>query len=296
MRTTRLIFILSMIIGALSGFTSVVALCSGIAGDHWNYTTVRGEEVVIFGEGIYRYDSLFNALGFIAQDFIFLFLGIPLLIIMAIFYFKKKGGANSLLLSILGFFLYAYASLCLGAALNRLFLLYITIFSSSLLAFALLLKESSFSQIAMKEFPRKGFAIYLILSGCITLVIWGIPLIEAAYFNSSPMVQFHYTTLVTHALDLSIIVPASIISGLLVLRGNSLGYKMALPILGIIIFLVPMIILTTYFQLTNGVILSVEEMAGPVAGFVILGGFGIYFLLKIFSQIRFAFSSQKRAR
>ena len=64
-----------------------------------------------------------------------LLLGVPFLIASIVVYQRGSMLGQLLLTGALGYFLYVYASMALGAAYNRLFLLYIIIFSASLYAF-----------------------------------------------------------------------------------------------------------------------------------------------------------------
>jgi hypothetical protein len=48
-----------------------------------------------------------------------------------------------------------------------------------------------------------------------------------------------YTTMVTYALDLAIITPAALLCAVLVLRGNPMGYVIAVPLLALLVLLAP---------------------------------------------------------
>jgi hypothetical protein len=95
-----------------------------------------------------------------------------------------------------------------------------------------------------------------------------------------------YTTMVTYALDLAVITPATFLSAILVLRGEPLGYAIAVPLLTLIILLAPQIILSTFFQRSAGVPFTTGELVGPVAGFVILGLLASWLLVAILKGIR----------
>jgi hypothetical protein len=78
-------------------------------------------------------------------------------------------------------------------------------------------------------------------------------------------------TMVTFALDLAVIEPATMICAALILQENPLGYVVAAPLLTIIVLLAPQILLSTVFQKSAGVPFTPAEMIGPVAGFMGLG-------------------------
>lgn len=282
MRTYGIIFFLSLII-ILAALASVLpAILHSFPAKPWTFQSIHGSEIEIYGSGTYKNDSIFSALGFLAQDFVILILGIPLLILCLLLYVKRKiNAAGPALMSIMGFFLYSYLSLSLAASYNRFFLLYLLAFSASFYTLILLARKTQIPVAMVKQLPQKFPGIYLIVSGIITLIIWGIPLIDVALRDRVPNILFHNTTFVTHALDLAIIVPASLIGGILILMKNPTGYKIAFPLLGIIIFLLPVILLSTYLQYEQGIIFDPAEIAGPVSGFLILGLLGIWILVRI---------------
>ena len=91
--------------------------------------------------------------------------------------------------------------------------------------------------------------------------------------------------MVTEALDLAIITPAAVISGMLILRHNAWGYRILFPLLGIIIFLLPIIVVSTILQMSVGVTFSACEIIDPVSGFSILGLLAIILITKILRAI-----------
>jgi hypothetical protein len=86
------------------------------------FTSVRHEQVVLYGRGIYRNDDVFKASGSLATDFVTLILAIPTLVTAA--FLVRRGSARGavLLCGSLVWFLYVYASLAFGTAHNELFL------------------------------------------------------------------------------------------------------------------------------------------------------------------------------
>lgn len=203
-----------------------------------------------------------------------LFLGVPLLLASIFLYRRGSTSGQLLLTGTLGYFLYVYASMALGAAYNRLFVVYVVLFSASLFAFVRLFASVDLEALAAQipgGLPRLGLAIFMIVAGLVTLVVWGGPLVGALIEGGPPERMDSYTTMVTYALDLAIITPSTILCAILVLRGDPLGYLMAVPLLTLVVLLAPQIILSTVFQRSAGVPFSTGEMVGPVAGFVILG-------------------------
>lgn len=269
----------------MSIFVAVFAAIAAGTGAFWDdggspysFTTVRGETIEVYGRGIYRYDSLLIASGNKGVDAVVLAVGIPLLLIAARAYRRGSLRGALLLSSILAYFLYVYATYSLGVAFNSLFLVYVAVFSASLYALALLLRSIDFESLSAQvsaKIPLKRVAALLFAIGSLALLAWLEAPVTALMQGRSP--ELHGTaTLVTHALDLSIIVPAFFICGVLILRGSAVGYLMAFPLLGILAMLAPSVTVMTANQILSGVTLTVAEFIGLVIGFVILGLIAIW--------------------
>lgn len=278
----NLITWLSLLVALLGGTAAAVGLFFQPAGEPYSFTTLRGQTAQIYNQGIYRFDTVFTGAGFKGQDAVVLFLGVPLLLVSVYLFQRGSMIGQLLLVGALGYFLYVYASMSLGAAYNRLFLLYIVTFSTSLFAFVAAFSAVDPDLIAALlpgGMPRAGLAIFMFLAGAITLFVWGAPLVAALQSGNPPDRMDSYTTMVTYALDLAIITPATILCGVLVLQNNPLGYLIALPLLTLVILLAPQIILSTIFQRGAGVPFTTGEMVGPVAGFVVLGLAAVWLLV-----------------
>ena len=101
--------------------------------------------------------------------------------------------------------------------------------------------------------------------------VWLEPLTSAALAGQPPKLLDSYTTMVTYALDLALIVPACFVVGNLIIRRSARGYVFAFPLLVLIVMLAPVIAAQTYRQVSAGVSFTPGEMIGPIAGFVTLG-------------------------
>jgi hypothetical protein len=166
-----------------------------------------------------------------------------------------------------------YASLALNAAYNNLFLVYVALFSASLFAFVLAFASIDLQALQshfLPGLPRRGPALFMFASGLVTLVIWLGPLLSALLQGRPPELLDSSTTMVTDALDLGIITPATIISGILILRRAPLGYLIAFALLVLEMLLAPMIAAQTVSQIAAGVSFSAGQIVGPIAGFSIL--------------------------
>jgi hypothetical protein len=78
-----------------------------------------------------------------------------------------------------------------------------------------------------KKFLLKSLSGFLIFTSVTIGLLWLSIVIPPALDGSVPVETEHYTTLVVQALDLSILLPASFISGVLLIKRNPYGYKLA---------------------------------------------------------------------
>lgn len=184
---------IAIVLSSLVALSAAIAAATGLFlkddGATFLFSTLRGQTAQIYGRGLYRYDTVFFGAGFRGQDAVALFLGIPLLIISIVLYQRGSVNGRLLLTGTLGYFLYLYSSMALGASYNRLFLLYVVIFSASLFAFIQVFSSVNLDLVVSQiraGLPRRGLAIFMFAAGFVTLVVWGAPLIVALIKGGPP--------------------------------------------------------------------------------------------------------------
>jgi hypothetical protein len=172
-----------------------------------------------------------------------------------------------------------------GAAYNNLFLVYIIIFAASLdgLILALLAFDlKSFPSHFGGGLPRKGIGIFLIVSGIILGLIWlMLSILPALLANTAPIEAYYYTTFTTGIIDIGIVAPALILSGVFIRRGTSFGYLLASTMLIFTCILGANLTAAGIIQVLNGVITIGQAMAFTVP-FVILALIAIWFTAILF--------------
>ena len=104
--------------------TAAVGLFTSGSGSRISFTTVRGETVEVWGQGLYKYDTPIGATGFTAADVITLLLAIPILVISLLSYRRGSLKGGLFLAGALSYFLYNYTSMGFGAGYNNFFLAY----------------------------------------------------------------------------------------------------------------------------------------------------------------------------
>jgi hypothetical protein len=281
----------------LSLLIVVLALVAASAGLFWpggsgsfTFTTLRREQVAIYGQGLYQYDTPIVALGFKMADAVTLGLAIPLLVLALVFYRHGSLRGGILLAGVLAYFLYNYSSLALGAAYNNMFLVYVAVMALSLFAFVIAL--GAFDPAALMThflptLPQRGIGLYLIVSGVILLLIWLVlSIIPALLQGEAPPEVWSYTTVVTFVIDLGIIAPALIVAGTLLLRGEPFGYLLSAVLLVFTVVLGINLTAGGIAQMLTGVI-TMGQFIGMSASFMVLTLFALGYtvaLLRSFSQ------------
>ncbi|MHC1781197.1 MAG: hypothetical protein AB9891_00305 [Anaerolineaceae bacterium] len=222
---------LSILIAVLSAVAAAAGLFYTDGGQAFDFTTIHGQVVKIFGDGLYKFDSSSIVAQTKAQDALTLFIAIPLLIVGIYFTWKRSFRGRMLLTGLLGYFLYTYASMSFAANYNPFFLIYVALFSLSLFAFILAMMELDINEVNSRlssKFPRTGLSVIFILCGIFFLLAWGGGRVLAPLMaGTTPDVLEHYTTLVIQVLDLGLMMPVAFLSAYLLLARKSWGVPLA---------------------------------------------------------------------
>ena len=125
MKSSRIVICLSWLIAVLAFVAAGIGLFYQDGGNSFSFTTLHGQSVQIYGQGLYRYDIPIIAVGYRAADAVTLVLALPLLIISLLLYRRGQFRGGLLLTGVLAYFLYTYGSMAFGAAYNPLFLVYV---------------------------------------------------------------------------------------------------------------------------------------------------------------------------
>ena len=214
------------LIGILALIAAGIGLFYQTDGVPYPFTSLRGEEVVIYGQGIYAYETVSSAAQARANDLVVLVLGLPLLAISTWLAFRGSLRGSLLLTGTLGFFLYTYISLAFLAAFNALFLVYTALYSLCLFAFILSMMSIDLKSLPNRfaeSLPRGWIAGLLFFIGGFLLLAWSGRILPPILQDQPPLLE-NATTMVIQAMDLGLILPLAILAGILLLRRSAWGY------------------------------------------------------------------------
>jgi hypothetical protein len=275
-------------LAALVAVLSVVAalvglLATGMQGPRV-VSTVHGELVELYGQGVYRYDTVFKGAGNRGTDLVTLVLAVPLLAVAVVLTRRGSLRGTLLLAGALSWPLYVYATMAVGASYNELFLVYVAIFGASLYALVATLLSVDRDALAARmahRGPWRGLAALMLAGGIVTAVVWLAPLVGTMVAGEPPDLLGHQTTMVTDALDLAVITPATLVAASLLHRRRPQGFLVAVPLLVLMSLLLPMILAQTVFQLRADVSFTAAEVIGPIGGFLVLGALAVWLVVAV---------------
>ncbi len=217
------------LIGLLALFAASMGVFYQRPGQPYEYTNHRGETVMINGRGLYYYDTVSMAAQQQGNDVITLTVGLPLLAISTWLAFRGSLRGRLLLTGTLGFFLYTYTSMAMLTSYNALFLVYVALFSLSLYAFILSMMSFDLENLPRhfsERLARRWIAGLMFLVGGFLLIAWLGRIASPLLQGETPVLE-NTTTLVIQAMDLGLIVPLAVLSGILLLRRSAWGYLLA---------------------------------------------------------------------
>jgi hypothetical protein len=252
------------------------------------FTTLRGQIVDITGEGLYRYDTVFFSAGFRGNDAVTVFLELPLLIFAILLYRRGSLRGGFLLAGSLAYILYNSFSLGTSAAYNPLFLLYMATFTASLSAFGRLWTQMDFTALQnhiLPGMPSRGAAIYLIIAGVATALLWLSDILPPLIRGNPPALLGPYTTSITYFIDLGIITPLCLLAGVWLLRRDTRGYLAGFLLLYLLALMGFIVIGQTVFQIQAGIVFSIGQLIGMIGAWIVMGALAIGFVINMLRNI-----------
>jgi len=278
-----IVIILLLIIIATVGFISFHTDSSYFVKNQY------GDDVRIFGAGIYSHDSYFRAPIFIGSDATMLFLTVPLLAIALVVEIKNRTEKAKLFLNaLLGMVLYYSASIAFGVTYNSLLLAYIALFATSLFALIISMNQidiDALRRLHGKSLPMKGISVFLVVTGLALFLAW-MPDIIASLISSEPLALIEvYTTEVTFILDMGIISPLMFICLYLLKKEDEFGRILLSMLLMICLIMGVMLPVQTVYQMLAGIELPLQAIVSKVGIFVLLAAFAAYFNIRLYKSI-----------
>jgi hypothetical protein len=231
MKNTKIVTTLVLLVAVFAVIATLAGILSNNGVGEYEYESIRGHTITIYGKGLYQHMSSDVAIQGIAQDYVTLFLAFPFLL-FALFRFRNGSLKGKYMLAgVLNYFFLTYLFYMNMAMYNAMFLVYITLTGLSFFALVLTLlsiETDRLPEIFNKNIPVKFIGGFLIFNAVIIALLWLSVIIPPLLDKTIvPLVVQHYTTLNVQAFDLSLFLPVSFVGGFLLIRKNKFGYLIA---------------------------------------------------------------------
>lgn len=230
MKQGKVITILVFCIILLSTLATSNGILSDSGSGPYEHQSIRGKQITIYRKGLYRHMSANVAIQGKAQDYVTLFIAIPLVLVSLIYARKGSIKGRLILAGCLNYFFLTYLFYLEMAMYNYMFLAYSALVGTSFFALALVLLSFEIEKLPSyftKSGPLRFGGGFLIFNSIIIALLWLSvvvpPLLDGTII---PDEVEHYTTLTVQGLDLGLFLPISFVSGLLILRKNPFGFLM----------------------------------------------------------------------
>jgi len=226
-----------------SGLTALclaVALASAVAsaagvflrgdGSSQIVTSVRGEAYAIATTGIYAWNAQRTVAEGVGWDLVTLVLAIPALLVALPSLAKGSLRARLLVMGLLAYFFYQYLMYALTWAFGPLFLLFVGSYAASLVALIWAAASTPWTSLEPRlvpGFPRRSMAALCIGMGTLLLAMWLYRIVLGLRGDLEGAMLLGQTTLVVQALDLGLVVPLAIFTGVMTWRRRAVGYLLS---------------------------------------------------------------------
>ena len=170
MRSRETLTVLSFLISALGAVVTITAIFSTDGEGPFQYMSIRGESVEVYGIGVYQHMPADVAIQGITQDYITLFLAIPLLLISLLFHRRGSLVGRIVMAGLLLYFTVTYMIYLAMGMYNEMFLLYVVILACSIIALIWSLASFDYKRMAGSCRPPS----------------WTVPFIPMNYITSPP--------------------------------------------------------------------------------------------------------------
>jgi len=195
-------------------------------GSYVTVTSVRGETYEMATTGVYAFNAQRVVAEGVGWDIFTLLFAVPALLIALPWLYRNSLRVRLFAVGILAYLCYQYLMYALTWALGPLFLLFIAVQVTSLIALVRIVAGfdvQALAASASERFPRRGMAVLSLLMSVMLTGMWLVRIISAMQGRIDGAL-FGTTTLTVQALDLGIVVPLAMYTAVLAWRGRPAGY------------------------------------------------------------------------
>lgn len=215
-------------IGVTMGLVSALGVFARGSGEVRTATSIRGELFDYTTTGVYAYNAGRVVAEGVGWDWFTLVIAAPALLAAVPWVARGSLRGRLFALGLLGYATYQYLMYATTWAFGPLFPLFIALYAASLAGIVRVVSTIDLAAVAStlgERFPRRRMAA---LCGAMALVLVGMWTRRIAVgLTVEPPQLFGMTTMVIPALDLGIIVPLCVWTGVTTWRGQPVGYLLS---------------------------------------------------------------------
>jgi hypothetical protein len=227
-RRTELVA-LCLVVAILAGAAAAIGVFFRGDGSVETVVSPRGELYWMIVSGVYRYNAQRVVAEGIGWDVFTLFAAVPALLLCQIWLARGTLRARLFALGVLAYLFYQYLMYSVAWAFGPLFLLFVIIFALSLVTIVRIVSTINMEDLDSRtggRFPALGMGIFSLAMAALLIIMW-LARIAAAMRGKIDGVLLGQTTLVVQALDLGLVVPLAIFTGVTALRRRRIGYLLS---------------------------------------------------------------------
>jgi hypothetical protein len=265
---------LALLLGLSATVSATLGLTVSDGPGRYDARTLRGAEVTLHGEGLYRWDTWLVGAGSRGQDLVVLLVEVPALLLVLLAWWRYPGPVVPVVLAgQLAFFCYLGVSLAAGNAQNRAFASYVA--TAALSGFALVrlarLIDPAAVVRALPRVPgRRALVAYLGLVALALCAAWLPEVVAGALGRDPAALVGPYTSQLTHALDLGVVVPVVVLAAVGVARGAAGGRVLATVVLVLNVCIGLLLLGQGVAQVLDGVPLTAQDLVVRMLTFAVL--------------------------
>jgi hypothetical protein len=229
-RPLRSLALLCAAIATSSGIAAAIGILFRGDGIFQAVTSVRGEAYDVVTSGVYAWNAQRVVAEGIGWDFVTLLVAVPALLVVLPALARGSLRARLFAMGLLAYFFYQYLMYALTWAFGPLFLPFVAIYGASLVALAWLaatIRRDDLDQLSMPAFPRRRMAALCVVMAALLCAMWLQRIAVAHSGDLSGAMLLGQTTLVVQALDLGLVVPLAIYTGVTTWRRKPIGYLLS---------------------------------------------------------------------
>jgi hypothetical protein len=271
--TDRALTRMVLVLAALSSAAAATGFLMGGGEGRRVVETIRGVPVTLYGDGLYELDTWLVGVGSRGQDLVILLVEVPALLLALRWHRSGHPLAGPVLAGVLAFFTYVYVSLTFGNAQNQLFTVYVA--AAALAGFALVRVAAGLdtrtvaARMPARPTPRT-LQVYLVAVAAALTLAWLPEMLAGAVTGEVADTLGPYTSQMTHALDLGVVVPLALVAAVQLHRRRAAGAVLALVLLVLNVCIGVLLMAQGVAQLVGEVPLTVGEIVAKMLTFAAL--------------------------